>query len=1031
MEKGLFGFIWRYSKTHQAVITLVTVAGFPFMYLALELPKIIVNDALGGKKDGDPFPRSILGVEDVEQLTYLLVLCAVLLVLLVFNGAFQMFLNTYKGVTSERLLRRLRYTLYERILRFPLSHFQKVSQGELTSMITAEVEPLSAFFADAVSLPLFMGGTMLVALAFMFVQNPIMGLVGVAIVPLQAWLIPKLQHKINLMAKERVVRIRQLSGRISEAVSGINDIHTHDTSAFSLADFTKHLSGIYKLRYEIYRKKAFLKFINNFLLKLTPLLFYSVGGWLMLAGKLDIGQLVAVLGAYGQLMQPWKELLRYYQRLADAVIKYEQVAEQFNPADMMSEDLMLSSRPEAIDPLKQPLMLQNVTVTDEDGMRALEGITFSAEPGSKSAIVAGGASRDKLAQVLTRLMNPTTGKVAVGDSDFSGMHEAVIGTRIGYAGPESYVFDGTIGYNALYGLKHVPVANGESGDINEVDQQEAIATGNSPHDADAEWIDYDLIGVNSHEELMDWWLETVQAVELDDVLYGRAMSMAVDPEKHSDLAQSIVSARNGVAKKLHDSPELADLVHLFDFDRYNTNASVGANLIFGEPVAEDFAIDKLGENEFVRSILDDRGLTERFCEIGQRTAVTLVDMFNDMSPDEPIFEQYSFVDEEALADLKHITAKVQREGADSLSEHDRNSLMALTFQLVVERHRLGFIDEEIQQQIVDARKAFHEQLPEDLASAIAIYDPETFNPRLSLRANLIMGRVNTARPQAEEKVDDLLAEVLKEMDLTKAVSLAAADFDVGIGGRRLPLSARQSIALMRSLIKRPNILVINEALGAHDRETRDRIRRNVCELLPNTTLIWIDSEMPDSAEFDQVLVLRNGRIEQRIADQEATDVAAPEAEAAEAGEPGILNAEAQALSQVPLFAEMEPSRLKLLAFTAERLTYDAGEELFHQGDTGDAAYVILKGEVDIVVGEGDSEIAVNQLGENELVGDMALLSTKPRSATVRASSKIEVLELKKDLFLELIEGSPHMAAQVARVMSDRLYTMTEQLQDAA
>ena len=506
-------------------------------------------------------------------------------------------------------------------------------------MITAEVEPLSAFFADAVSLPLFMGGTMVVALAFMFVQNPIMGLVGVAIVPLQAWLIPKLQHKINLMAKERVVRIRQLSGRISEAVSGINDIHTHDTSAFSLADFTKHLGGIYKLRYEIYRKKAFLKFINNFLLKLTPLLFYSVGGWLMLADKLDIGQLVAVLGAYSQLMQPWKELLRYYQRLADAVIKYEQVAEQFNPADMMAEDLMLSSRPESIDPLKQPLTLKNVTVADEDGMRALEGITFSAEPGSKIAIVAGGASRDKLAQVLTRMLNPTTGKIAVGDSDFARMHEAVIGTRIGYAGPDSYVFDGTIGYNALYGLKHIPVAKGENGEFDEIDQQEAIATGNSPHDADAEWIDYGLVGVNNHSELMDWWLETVEAVELSDVLYGRAMSMAIEPEKHTDLAESIVSAREVVAKKLHDNPELADLVHLFDFDRYNTNASVGANLIFGEPIAADFAIDKLGENEFVRSILDDRGLTERFCEIGQRTAVTLVDMFNDVSAEEPIFEQ--------------------------------------------------------------------------------------------------------------------------------------------------------------------------------------------------------------------------------------------------------------------------------------------------------------------------------------------------------------------------------------------------------
>ena len=110
------------------------------------------------------------------------------------------------------------------------------------------------------------------------------------------------------------------------------------------------------------------------------------------------------------------------------------------------------------------------------------------------------------------------------------------------------------------------------------------------------------------------------------------------------------------------------------------------------------------------------------------------------------------------------------------------------------------------------------------------------------------------------------------MELTNEVILTAADFHVGIGGRRIPLAARQSIALVRSLIKRPEVLVINEALSAHDRETRDRIRRQLYVLLPTTTLIWIDSEMPDASEFDQVLVLRNGRIEEHIF--EATPVEA-------------------------------------------------------------------------------------------------------------------------------------------------------------
>lgn len=1032
MEKGLYGFIWRYSKGYQLIILCVTVASFPLLYYALELPKIIVNDALGSKPDAIPFPRAYFGFEFGQQ-DYLLTLCALFLLVLIINGGIMMALFIFKGITSERLLRRLRYQLFERIHRFPLKQFQKTSQGEVTSMITAEVEPFSQFFADAVELPLFQGGTMITVLVFVFVQDPIMGLASISIIPLQAYIIPKLQKKINLLAKERVVRIRGVAGRISEAVSGVNDIHTHDTSTFSLADFTHHLTGIFRVRMKIYQNKAFLKFLNNFLLKLTPLLFYSVGGVLILEGKLDIGQLVAVLGAYSQLMQPWKELLKYYQRMMDAKIKYQQVTEQFDPADMIPENLMTTERPETIEPLSGDIKLSNVSISDEDGVKTLDGISFDAPPGSRIAVVAGGSGRDNLAHILTRLLQPSQGRVTIGSKELTGMHEAVIGRRVGYAGPDSYVFDGTIGYNVFYGLKHQPVITPESTPERDKDRTEAIAAGNSPYEIDAEWIDYKDAGVANHEELMHWWHQTLHAVELEDFMYGRAMNMTIDPEQKPQLATDIVRARHRVLERMRSDATLADLIHPFDFAEYNVSATVGANLIFGEAVDSQFALENLGQHDFVRSILDNCGLTDRFRDIGVQVSATLVDMFDGMSSDEPIFEQFNFVDDDSLQELKRIAAVAKREGNDSLNAEDTARLIALSFQLIVERHRLGHINDDMQARILDARRQFKEQLPEEHQSAISFFNPEEFNAQLPLRSNLIMGRINAGRPQAVEKVDQILREVLDEMELTTEVILAAADFHVGIGGRRIPLAARQSIVLSRSIIKRPEVLVINEALSAHDRETRDRIRRQIYVHLPETTIVWIDSEMPDASEFDQVLVLRNGRIEERITDESTAVSAIAEATTPDESEDGgtILNAEISALGQVPLFSEMDASRLKLLAFTSERLTYTKGEDLFHQGDPGTAAYVILNGAVDIIVGEGEEELVVNHLEQNELVGDMALLSTKPRSATVRAHTDVTVLELKKELFIELLEGSPHVAAHIARVMSDRLYNMTEQLQDAA
>jgi putative ABC transport system ATP-binding protein len=1030
VEKGLYGFIWRYSRGYQLVILCVTIASFPLLYYVLELPKIIVNDALGSKPDAIPFPRTYFEIE-FDQAEYLLTLCGLFLLLLLVNGGIMMVLFIFKGITSERLLRRLRFLLFERIHRFPLKQFQKTSQGEVTSMITAEVEPFSQFFADAIELPLFQGGTMVTVLIFVFVQDPIMGLASISVIPFQAFIIPILQKKINLLAKERVVRIRGVAGRISEAVSGINDIHTHDTSAFSLADFTNHLSGIFKVRMKIYQNKAFLKFLNNFLLKLTPLLFYSVGGLLILDGKLDLGQLVAVLGAYSQLMQPWKELLKYYQRLMDAKIKYQQITEQFDPADMIPENQLLTGRSETIPSLDAEITLSNVTLTDEDGVKTLDAISFNAPPGSRIALVAGGSGRDDLANLLTRLIQPSQGRISIGSHDLPSLHESVTGRRIGYAGPDSYIFDGSIGYNVFYGLKHQPIDIPEEDAERANDLKDAMAAGNSPHDINANWINYADTGVTNHQELLGWWHQTLHAIELEDFMYGRAMNMTIDPADKPKLAEDIVRARQRVLERMgtDSMSAFAGLIHPFDFEEYNVSATVGANLIFGEAMNGDFALDNLGQNAFVRSILDDCGLTQQFQGIGLQVAATLIDMFDGMSSDEPIFEQYSFVNDDSLQDLKRTVAIAKREGSESLSEEDNAQLISLTFQLVVERHRLGHINDEVQASILNARRKFREQLPEAKQDSISFFNPKEFNSRLPLRSNLIMGRINAGRPQAEEKVDQILREVLSEMDLTTEIVLVAADFTVGIGGRRIPLAARQSIALLRSIVKRPDILVINEALGAHDRETRDRIRGKIFTLLPDTTIIWIDSEMPEASAFDQILVLRNGQIEKQISGQAISAAgAAPTSEQSLEDGGTILSSEISALAQIPLFSGMEPSQLKLLAFTSERLTYKKGEELFHQGDTGTAAYVILEGTVDIIIGEGDDELVLNHLEKNELVGDMALLSTNPRSATVRAETNVTVLELKKELFLELLESSPQVAAHIARIMSDRLYNM---IQDAA
>ena len=131
MEPSIFSFIWKYSRRDQLALLVFTVVTFPFLYVTLELPKRIINDAIGSTTE-------IVKVFDFEvtQVQFLLGLCFAYLASVLVHGLMKMRLNTMKGVVAERLLRRFRYKLIERMMRFPRSYFQTTSQGELVSMVT-------------------------------------------------------------------------------------------------------------------------------------------------------------------------------------------------------------------------------------------------------------------------------------------------------------------------------------------------------------------------------------------------------------------------------------------------------------------------------------------------------------------------------------------------------------------------------------------------------------------------------------------------------------------------------------------------------------------------------------------------------------------------------------------------------------------------------------------------------------------------------------------------------------------------------
>ena len=580
MEPTLFAFIWKHSKRQQLVLLLVTVVSFPLLYVSLELPKRIVNDAIGATTT----QIDVMGYS-LSQVEYLLLLCCLFLAAVLVSGLVKMRLNTMKGILSERLLRRLRYQLISRMMRFPKPFFRSTSQGELVSMITSEAEPMGGLMGDAVAQPVFQFGQMMTIVIFLFMQSVWFGLASVALIPLQAWLIPMLQRQINLLNKARIREVRHLATEIGESAAGISDLRANGGWRYRLAMFTDRLGRLFDIRLQIYKKKFFMKFLNNFITQLTPFLFYSVGGYLAIQGQITVGALVAALAAYKDLSSPWKDLLTYYNQVQDMSLRWEIVTERFAPRGMIDPELF-EGEPDSIPRLHGDIEFMDVTVRDQDGNTILEGFNLTIPQGSRVAIQSSNAAeRAAIGQLLSREVLPTRGKVMVSGRDIETLHQSVIAARVGYAHSRPYLFDGTLGDNLLMPLRSKPQQ--VMWDPGHRDRRaiEARRTGNSLDVLDTDWIDPGLAGLTDGEDIRDWWFTLVEAMGIDEAMFRRTLRSRFDPDLHPELAKAIVDLRPEIARKLAERG-LSDALFRFEPEKFNPAVPLAANLLYASPVRE-------------------------------------------------------------------------------------------------------------------------------------------------------------------------------------------------------------------------------------------------------------------------------------------------------------------------------------------------------------------------------------------------------------------------------------------------------------
>lgn len=137
-----------------------------------------------------------------------------------------------------------------------------------------------------------------------------------------------------------------------------------------------------------------------------------------------------------------------------------------------------------------------------------------------------------------------------------------------------------------------------------------------------------------------------------------------------------------------------------------------------------------------------------------------------------------------------------------------------------------------------------------------------------------------------------------------------------------------------------------------------------------------------------------------------------------------LEQEVELIRGIQIFSKIPPAKQKLLCFSSERLTYPAGEVLFREGDVGDACYVIIEGTTDVSV----NSLVISTLGRNQIIGEIAVFGHGPRTATVTATTRLEVLRFSGDLFRSVVRENADAAVEMCRILAGRLANTTLLLQ---
>lgn len=346
---------------------------------------------------------------------------------------------------SQRIVKRMRGELFEKIVDLPIRHLDTHSHGDVMSRMTNDIENISTTVSQ--SLPSLCSGVLTIAgtVAIMLWYCWQLALLSCMTVVLTLLATKILSKNVRKFSRKRQKLLGQLNGTVEEMISGYHTVVAYNHQDTTIEEFCNTSDSLTKagIRTDIF--SGVMGPIMNCIGNIGFVIIAAFGGYFAVSGLISVGVISAFIVYAKQFSRPINELAQIYGQLQTAIAGAERV---FIVLDEINEDM---SGENLIEDEDAAISFKNVNFSYQPGHPVIRDFTLTVPSGKKVALVGStGSGKTTVVNLLMRYYDIDSGEIRIDKQNIADVSRSSLGKNASIVLQDTVLFSDTIRNNLLY-----------------------------------------------------------------------------------------------------------------------------------------------------------------------------------------------------------------------------------------------------------------------------------------------------------------------------------------------------------------------------------------------------------------------------------------------------------------------------------------------------------------------------------------------------------------------------------------------------